>query len=57
MGRSKMIHFILAGITYVCLMFIVLFCVSYATIGICYGAAQICRRCVRRLSQPSLVMK
>jgi hypothetical protein len=56
-GEIKMIDFILAGITYVCLMFVVLFCISYATIGICYGAAQIYRRCVRRLSQPHLVMK
>lgn len=52
-----MIDFILAGITYVCLMFVVLFCISFATIGISYGVAQIYQRCVRWLSQPQLVMK
>lgn len=52
-----MIDFIFAGITYVCLMFVVLFCISFVTIGICYGAAQIYQRCMRWLSQPHLVMK
>lgn len=52
-----MIDFILAGIAYVCLMFVVLFCISFVTIGICYVAAQIYRRCVSWWSQPHLVMK
>lgn len=56
-GEIKMIDFILAGIAYVCLMFVVLFCISFVTIGICYVAAQICRRCVSWWSQPHLVMK
>jgi hypothetical protein len=53
----KMIDFILAGIAYVGLMFVVLFCICFATIGICYGVALFFRRCERWLSQPHLVMK
>jgi hypothetical protein len=56
-GEFKMIDFVLAGITYVCVMFILLFCISFATVSICYGTAQICRRCVRWLRQPHLAMK
>jgi hypothetical protein len=52
-----MIDFIFAGIAYVCVMFAVLFCISFATVGICYGAAQIFRRCTRWLRQPTPVMK
>jgi hypothetical protein len=52
-----MIHFILAGITYVCVMFVVLFCISFATVGICYGAVQICRWCLRWLNQPHPAIK
>lgn len=52
-----MIDFILASITYVCVMFVVFFCISFVTVGICYGAVQIYRRCARLLSQPHLVMK
>ncbi len=52
-----MIDFILAGITYVCVMFVVLFCISFATVGICYAVAQMYRRCMCWLGQPHLALK
>jgi hypothetical protein len=52
-----MIDFILTGIAYVGVMFAVLYCISFATVGICYGAVRIYRRCARWLRQPTLVMK
>jgi hypothetical protein len=52
-----MIDFILAGIAYMCVMFVVLFCISFATVGICFGVAQIYRRFMRWLSQPHLAVK
>ena len=52
-----MIDFIVAGIAYLCAMFVVLFCVSFAFVGICFGAAMIYRWCMRWLSQPHLAIK
>jgi hypothetical protein len=52
-----MIDFIFAGVAYVGVMFAVLYSIFLATVGICYGVAQIFRRCTRRSHQPTLVMK
>lgn len=52
-----MIDFILAGIVYMGLMFVVLFSVSFATVGICFGATVFFRRCMRMLSPPRLALK
>ena len=52
-----MVDFILAGIVGVGLMFVVLFCVSFATVGICFGAAVFLRRCMRMLNPPRLALK
>jgi hypothetical protein len=47
-----MIDFILAGVFYLCLMFIVFFCVSFITVGLCYSAMVFFRQCVRWVNQP-----
>jgi hypothetical protein len=52
-----MIDFIFAGIIYLALMFLVLFCFSFITIGIAYATAAFIRRCVDWIRQPHLVIK
>jgi hypothetical protein len=52
-----MIDFILAGIIYLALMVVVLFCFSFVTIGITYATAVFIRRCVQWLRQPHLAIK
>lgn len=52
-----MIDFILAGMLYLGVMFVVFFCLSFITIGITYSFAAFARHCVSRLRQPHLAMK
>jgi len=52
-----MIDFIFAGIIYLVLMFTVLFCFSFVTIGITCAMAAFIRRCVDWIRQPHLVLK
>ena len=52
-----MIDFVLAGIMYLALMFAVLFCFSFVTIGITYAAASFIRRCLHWVRQPNYVLK
>jgi hypothetical protein len=52
-----MIDFVLAGLMYLALMFVVLFCFSFITIGITYAAASFLRRYVHRVRPPHLAMK
>ena len=52
-----MIDFVLAGVFYLGLMFIVFCCVSVMTVGLCYGTAVFFQRCVRWLSQPHPALK
>lgn len=52
-----MIDFVLAGLMYLALMFAVLFCFSFVTIGITYAAASFIRRCLQWVRQPYLAMK
>jgi hypothetical protein len=52
-----MIDFVFAGLMYLALMFAVLFCFSFVTIGITYAAASFARRCLHWVRQPHLAMK
>jgi hypothetical protein len=52
-----MIDFILAGMMYLAIMFAVLFCFSFVTIGITYAAASFMRRCLHWVRQPHLATK
>jgi F0F1-type ATP synthase assembly protein I len=52
-----MIDFVLAGLIYLVLMFAVLFCFSFITIGITYAAVSLVRRCVCLVRQPHLAIK
>jgi hypothetical protein len=52
-----MIDFVIAGLLYLALMFAVLFCFSFITIGITYAAAAFVRRCVQWIHQPGLALK
>jgi hypothetical protein len=52
-----MIDFVLAGMMYLALMFAVLFCFSFVTIGITYVAASFIRRCLHWVRQPNYAIK
>lgn len=52
-----MIDFVLAGIMFLGLMFAVMFCFSFVTIGITYAAASFVRRCLNWVRQPHLAIK
>ena len=52
-----MIDFLLAGILYLGVMFVVFFSLSFVTIGITYAVAAFARRCIARLHQPDLALK
>jgi len=52
-----MIDFIFAGVIYLTVMFVVLFCFSFVTIGITYATAAFIRRCLNWIRQPHLAMK
>lgn len=52
-----MIDFIFAGLIYLGLMFAVLFCFSFITIGITYAASAIVRRCVPWNRRPHPALK
>ena len=52
-----MIDFIIAGILYLGVMFVVFFCLSFITIGITYATAAFARRCFGRLQHPDLALK
>jgi hypothetical protein len=52
-----MIDFVLAGMMYLALMFAVLFCFSFVTIGITYAAASFIRSCFHWVRQPPLAVK
>jgi hypothetical protein len=52
-----MIDFVLAGLMYLGLMFTVLFCFSFVTIGITYAAATCVRRCLQLVRQPNFALK
>jgi hypothetical protein len=52
-----MIDFILAGILYLGIMFIVSFCLSFVTIGITYSVTACFGRYVIRFRQPDLAFK
>lgn len=52
-----MIDFILAGILYLGVMFIVSFSLSFVTIGVTYSVTSFIRRCINRYRQPDLVFK
>ena len=52
-----MMDFILAGLIYLGLMFVVFFCFSFVTIGLTYAVTAIVRRCISRFRQPHLAMR
>ncbi len=52
-----MIDFIFAGVIYLALMFVVLFCFSFVTIGITYATTAFVRRCLNWFRQPDLALK
>ena len=52
-----MIDFILAGILYLTVMFVVLFCFSFITIGISYSIAAFFKRCVQWFREPHYAFK
>ena len=52
-----MIDFVFAGLLYLALMFVVLFCFSFITIGITYATAAFIRRCLQWIHQPDLALK
>ena len=53
----EMIDFIFTGLIYLALMFAVLACFSFITIGITYAASAFIRRCMHWVPQPDLVVK
>jgi hypothetical protein len=55
--RFHMINFIVAGMLYLIMMFLVLFCFSFVTIGVTYAAAAFVRRCMHWRHQPHLALK
>jgi hypothetical protein len=63
MGRATelkeqgMVEFFLAGMMYLGLMFAVMFCFSFVTIGITYAVASLVRRCFSKERQPHLAIK
>lgn len=52
-----MIEFILAGILYLVLMFLVLFCFTFFTIGITYAITAFFKRCALRGHPAHLALK
>lgn len=52
-----MIDFILAGILYLAIMFVVFFAISFVTIGIAYVAAMFVRRCAFGVNSSHLALK
>lgn len=52
-----MIDFILAGLVYLGLMFVVFFCVSFVTVGITYLLANTARRCTNWMRPPNPAIK
>lgn len=52
-----MIDFIIAGMVYLLVMFVVFFCLAFVTIGINYAVAMFARRCLNWLRQPDLALK
>ncbi len=52
-----MIDFIIAGIIYLLVMFVVFFCFSFVTIGITYAVTTFARKCLSWLRQPDLALK
>ncbi len=52
-----MIDFILAGLVYLGVMFIVFFCFSFVTVGITYLLANTARRCTNWMRQPRHALK
>ena len=52
-----MIDFVIAGMVYLFVMFVVFFCVSFVTIGVTYGVAVFVRRCLNPAKQPDLALK
>lgn len=52
-----MIDFIIAGILYLGIMFLVAFSLSLLTIGITFSVATCLKRCFLRVQQPHLVLK
>ncbi len=56
-GRCIMIDFILAGLVYLGVMFVVFFCFSFVTVGITYLLANTARRCTNWMRQPRHALK
>ena len=52
-----MIDFVIAGLVYLLVMFVVFFCVSFVTIGLTYAVAMFVRRCLNLIRQPDLALK
>ena len=52
-----MIDFIVAGIVYLVVMFVVFFCLSFVTIGITYAVAGFARRFLSWFREPGLALK
>jgi len=52
-----MIDFILAGLVYLGVMFIVFFCFSFVTVGITYLLANTARRCTNWMRLPNPAVK
>ena len=52
-----MIDFILVGILYLGIMFLIAFSLSFLTIGITLSVAKCIKRCFLRIHQPNLVFK
>ena len=52
-----MFDFVVAGVIYLLVMFIVFFCFSFVTIGITYMVAVVFRRCLSWMRQPNLAIK
>ncbi|MBR9981487.1 MAG: hypothetical protein KFF50_10720 [Desulfatitalea sp.] len=52
-----MLDFIIAGVLYIALMFVLFFCLSFITIGIVYSFAVCVRRCMHWFRSPDLVLK
>ena len=52
-----MVDFIIAGILYLSIMFVVFFCLSFVTIGLTYSAAAFVKRCQQWRRQPDFALK
>jgi hypothetical protein len=52
-----MIDFIVAAVLYLSLMFVVLFCFSFVTIGIAMAVTGCARRCLNWFRSPDLALK